>query len=342
MTEKKPAVTYEGIMRDMKNGNFAPIYILMGDESYYIDKMSDYIQQHAISPDQQAFDQTVVFGADVNAAQIADLAMQFPMMAPKRVIIVKEAQAMRSFDKLEKYAQKPQPKTILVVCYKNGTMDKRSKFVSAVEKNGVVFESKKLRDWQLPGHIRSYLATKKVSIDDKSASMIAENVGSDLNRLMSELDKLIIGMPDNDRRVTPEMVEKNIGVSKDFNSWELRDAIVNRNVLKANRIIKYFDNNPKAGSLFSFLPLLFNFFQNLMIAYYAPDRNDQNALAAYLDLRSVWGVKDYMTGLRNYTGRKTLQILQKLREIDAKSKGLDNPSTSSGDLMKELIFFILH
>lgn len=342
MAEKKPAVTYEGIMRDMKNGNFAPIYILMGDESYYIDKMSDYIQQHAISPDQQAFDQTVVFGADVNAAQIADLAMQFPMMAPKRVIIVKEAQAMRSFDKLEKYAQKPQPKTILVVCYKNGTMDKRSKFVSAVEKNGVVFESKKLRDWQLPGHIRSYLATKKVSIDDKSASMIAENVGSDLNRLMSELDKLIIGMPDNDRRVTPEMVEKNIGVSKDFNSWELRDAIVNRNVLKANRIIKYFDNNPKAGSLFSFLPLLFNFFQNLMIAYYAPDRNDQNALAAYLDLRSVWGVKDYMTGLRNYTGRKTLQILQKLREIDAKSKGLDNPSTSSGDLMKELIFFILH
>lgn len=342
MAEKKPVATYDAIMRDLRAGKFAPIYILMGDESYYIDQISNYIQKNVLTPDQQAFDQTVVFGADVNAAQIADLSMQFPMMAPRKVIIVKEAQGLRSFDKLEKYSQNPQPKTILVICYKNGTMNRRSKFVSNVEKNGVVFESKKLRDWQLPGHIRQYLAGKKVSIDDKSASMIAENIGSDLNRLMSELDKLIISLPENDRRVTPELVEKNIGVSKDFNAFELRDAIVNRNVLKANMIIKYFDNNPKVGSLFSFLPLLFNYFQNLMIAYYAPNKQDQNALAGYLELRSVWGVKDYMTGLRNYTGRKTLQILQKLREIDAKSKGLDNPSTSAGDLMKELIFFILH
>lgn len=342
MAEKKPTTTYEDIMRDLKAGNYAPIYILMGDESYYIDQISNYIQSNALSPDQQAFDQTVVFGADVNAAQIADLAMQFPMTGQRRVIIVKEAQGMRSFDKLEKYAQRPQPKTVLVICYKNGTMNLRSKLVSAAEKSGIVFESKKLRDWQLPGFVRSYLARKKVTIDDKSAAMIAESIGADLNRLMSELDKLVISMPEGGGRVTPEMVEKNIGVSKDFNSFELRSAIVNRNVLKANQIIKYFDNNPKAGSLFTFMPLLFNYFQNLMIAYYAPNRNDQNTLASYLDLRSVWGVKDYMAGLRNYTGRKTLQILQKLREMDAKSKGLDNPSTSSGDLMKELVFFILH
>ena len=342
MAEKKPVLGYDGVMRDLKAGNYAPIYILMGDESYYIDKISDYIQQHAIAPEQQAFDQTVLFGADVNAAQIADLAMQFPMMSPRRVIIVKEAQALHSLDRLEHYAQKPQPRTVLVICYKNGSLNRRTKLVAAVERNGVVFESKKLRDWQLPGYIRSYLASRKVSIDDKSSAMIAENIGSDLNRLMSELDKLIIALPEDDRRVTPEMVEKNIGVSKDFNAYELRSAIVNRNILKANMIIKYFDNNPKAGSLYSFLPLLFNFFQNLMIAYYAPNRNDQNALSAYLDLKNVWSVKDYMIGLRNYTGRKTLQILQKLREIDAKSKGLDNPFTSSGDLMKELIFFILH
>lgn len=342
MAEKKSVTTYDAIMRDLKGGKFAPIYILMGDESYYIDEISNYIQRNVLPPEQQAFDQTVVFGADVNAAQIADLAMQFPMMSPKRVIIVKEAQGLRSFDKLERYSQNPQPRTILVICYKNGTMNHRSKFVTNVEKNGVVFESKKLRDWQLPDHIRKYLAGRKVSIDDKSASMIAENVGSDLNRLMSELDKLIISLPENDRRVTPELVEKNIGVSKDFNAFELRDAIINRNVLKANMVIKYFDNNSRAGSLYSFLPLLFNYFQNLMIAYYAPNKHDQNALAGYLELRSVWSVKDYMAGLRNYTGRKTLQILQKLREIDAKSKGLDNPSTSAGELMKELIFFILH
>ena len=322
--------TYDGIMRDLKNNVFAPIYILMGDEAYYIDQVCDYIQSHALPADQQAFDQTVVFGADVSGSQIADLAMQFPMMAPKRVIIVKEAQGLRSLEKLERYAQNPQPKTILVICYKNGVMNKRLKLVSAVEKSGVVFESKKLREWQLPGHIRSYLQAKKFSIDDKSASMIADNVGADLNRLYSELDKLVISLPSGEMRITPEMVERNIGVSKDFNSFELRDAIVNRNILKANMIIKYFDNNPKAGSLFSFLPLLFSYFQNLMLAYYAPNNKDQNALAAYLDLKNVWGIKDYLVGMRNYTGNKTLQILQKLREIDAKSKGLDNPSTSVG------------
>ncbi len=342
MAEKKTTPTFDGIMRDLKDNVFAPIYILMGDESYYIDQISNYIQSHALPADQQAFDQTVVFGADVSGSQIADLAMQFPMMAPKRVIIVKEAQGLRSMDRLERYAQNPQPKTILVVCYKNGVMNKRSKFVSAVEKNGVVFESKKLREWQLPGHIRSYLQTKKFGIDDKSAAMIADNIGADLNRLYSELDKLVISLPPGESRVTPEMVERNIGVSKDFNSFELRDAIVNRNVLKANMIIKYFDNNPKAGSLFSFLPLLFSYFQNLMLVYYAPNNKDQNALAAYLDMKNAWGIKDYLVGMRNYTGRKTLQILQKLREIDAKSKGLDNPSTPVGDLMKELIFFILH
>ena len=342
MAEKKTVPTYDGIMRDLKNKVFAHIYILMGDESYYIDQISNYIQAHALPADQQAFDQTVVFGADVSGSQIADLAMQFPMMASRRVIIVKEAQGLRSMDKLERYAQNPQPKTVLVVCYKNGVLNRRTKFVAAVEKNGVVFESKKLREWQLPGHIRSYLQAKKFSIDDKSAAMIADNVGADLNRLYSELDKLVISLPADEKRITPEMVERNIGVSKDFNSFELRDAIVNRNVLKANMIIKYFDNNPKAGSLFSFLPLLFSYFQNLMLAYYAPNNKDQDALAAYLDMKNVWGVKDYLVGMRNYTGRKTLQILQKLREIDAKSKGLDNPSTSVGDLMKELIFFILH
>ena len=342
MAEKKTVPTYDDIMRDLKGNVFASIYILMGEESYYIDQISNYVQAHALPADQQAFDQTVVFGADVSGSQIADLAMQFPMMAAKRVIIVKEAQGLRSMEKLERYAQNPQPRTILVICYKNGVLNKRSKLVSAVEKSGVVFESKKLREWQLPGHIRSYLQTKKISIDDKSAAMIADNIGSDLNRLYSELDKLVISLPSGESRVTPEMVERNIGVSKDFNSFELRDAIVNRDVLKANMIIKYFDNNPKAGSLFSFLPLLFNYFQNLMLAYYAPNNKDQNSLAAYLDMKNAWGVKDYLAGMRNYTGRKTLQILQKLREIDAKSKGLDNPSTSVGDLMKELIFFILH
>ena len=342
MPQKKAVATFDAIMRDLKSGAFSPLYLLMGEESYYIDQISDYIQVHALTPEQQAFDQTVVFGADVNAAQIADLAMQYPMMSPRKVIIVKEAQDLHSFERLERYAEKPQEKTILVICYKNGVLKGKSKLLSAVERNGILFESKKLRDWQLAGYVRAYLAKQKIDIDDKSASMIADHIGADLNRLTSELDKLGIALPEDDRRVTPEVVEKNIGVSKDFNAFELRSAIVNRDIFKANQIIKYFDNNPKAGTLYALLPLLFNYFQNLMLTYYAPDRNNQQALADFLELRNVWGVKDYMAGARNYSGKKVLQVLEKIRETDAKSKGLDNPNTSPGDLMKELIFFILH
>ena len=342
MPQKKAVATFDAIMRDLKSGAFSPLYLLMGEESYYIDQISDYIQTHALTPEQQAFDQTVVFGADVNAAQIADLAMQYPMMSPRKVIIVKEAQDLHSFERLERYAEKPQEKTILVICYKNGVLKGKSKLLSAVERNGILFESKKLRDWQLAGYVRTYLAKQKIDIDDKSASMIADHIGADLNRLTSELDKLGIALPEDDRRVTPEVVEKNIGVSKDFNAFELRSAIVNRDIFKANQIIKYFDNNPKAGTLYALLPLLFNYFQNLMLTYYAPDRNNQQALADFLELRNVWGVKDYMAGARNYSGKKVLQVLGKIRETDAKSKGLDNPNTSPGDLMKELIFFILH
>ena len=342
MPQKKAVATFDAIMRDLKSGAFSPLYLLMGEESYYIDQISDYIQAHALTSEQQAFDQTVVFGADVNAAQIADLAMQYPMMSPRKVIIVKEAQDLHSFERLERYAEKPQEKTILVICYKNGVLKGKSKLLSAVERNGILFESKKLRDWQLAGYVRAYLAKQKIDIDDKSASMIADHIGADLNRLTSELDKLGIALPEDDRRVTPEVVEKNIGVSKDFNAFELRSAIVNRDIFKANQIIKYFDNNPKAGMLYALLPLLFNYFQNLMLTYYAPDRNNQQALADFLELRNVWGVKDYMAGARNYSGKKVLQVLEKIRETDAKSKGLDNPNTSPGDLMKELIFFILH
>ena len=194
----------------------------------------------------------------------------------------------------------------------------------------------------LPGSPDIYILKYKVAIDNKSASMIADHIGSDLGRLTSELDKLQISLPEDDRRVTPEIVEEQIGVSKDFNAFELRNAIVNRDIFKANQIINYFDRNPKAGSIFAFLPLLFNYFQNLMLSYYAPNRNNENSVAQFLDLRSVWAVKDYMVGMRNYTGMKTMQIISKFREIDAKSKGIDNPNTSSGELMKELIFFILH
>ncbi|WP_036875769.1 DNA polymerase III subunit delta [Hoylesella oralis] len=342
MTEKKTGATFENIMRDLKARKFSPIYILMGEEAYFIDKISDYIAENVLQPEERDFNQNIVFGSDVNAAQVADLAKGYPMMSEYRVVIVKEAQNIRAAEPLEKYLEKPVMSTILVLCHKNGSIDRRKKLVSKAEVAGVVFESKKKRDYELPGFIEGYLLKHKVAIDNKSASMIADHIGSDLGRLTSELDKLQISLPENDRRVTPEIVEERIGVSKDFNAFELRNAIVNRDIFKANQIINYFDRNPKAGSIFAFLPLLFNYFQNLMLSYYAPNRNNENSVAQFLDLRSVWAVKDYMVGMRNYTGMKTMQIISKFREIDAKSKGIDNPNTSSGELMKELIFFILH
>lgn len=341
MVEKK-TVSFDSIMRDLKARRFSPIYILMGEEAYYIDQIAGYIADHALAPEERDFNQTVVFGADTNAVQLADMARRYPMMAEYQVIIVKEAQNIRNWDALDKYVEKPVASTILVICHKNGTIDRRKKFVAKAEAVGVVFESKKKRDYELPSFIENYLKMRGATIDGKSAQMIADHIGADLSRLTSELDKVLLSLPETDKRVTPEVVEEQIGVSKDFNAFELRNAIVARNVFKANQIIKYFDNNPKSGSIYALLPLLFNYFQNLMIAYYCPNRGNENELAKFLDLRSSWGVKDYIAGMKNYSGVKVMQIISKMREIDAKSKGLDNPNTGAGELMKELIFFILH
>ena len=336
-------VSYDSIMHDLEARKYVPLYYLMGDESYYIDKICDYIADHVLQPEERDFNQTVLFGSDVTAAQIADAARRYPMMAEHQVVIVKEAQNIKNTEALEKYFKQPMPSTILVMCHKNGTVDGRKReYMKAIQSAGILFESKKLRDRDLPVFIENYLKQRNVGIDHKSTQMIADSIGADLSRLTGELDKVILSLPKEDRRVTPQVVEDQIGVSKDFNAFELRDAIVNRNIFKANQIIKYFDENPKAGSIYAFLPMLFNYFQNLMIAYYAPNRQSQEGVAEWLELRSPWAAKDYMTGMRNFTGMKVMQIIGKMREIDAKSKGLDNPNTPAGELMKELIFYILH
>ncbi len=336
-------VTYNSILSELKERKFHPVYYLMGDEPYYIDQISNWIAENVLQPEERGFDQLTLFGSDVTASQIADMAKRYPMMAKYQVLIVKEAQNIKNTEPLEKYFKSPMPSTILVMCHKNGTVDGRKKeYVKAIQQNGVLFESKKLKDRDLPTFIEGFLKAKNCSIDPKSTQLIAEAVGAYLSRLVGELDKVLLSLPENNRVVTPQVVEDQIGVSKDFNGYELRDAIVNRNVLKANQIVKYFDENPKAGSIYSFLPLLFNYFQNLMIAHYCPQKNSADRVAEWLEMKNAWFAKEYMTGMRNYSGMKVMQILSKIREIDAKSKGLDNPNTPPGELMKELIFFILH
>lgn len=343
MAEKKQnGAQFEQIMQDLAAGVFVPVYILMGDESYYIDVIVDYIAQNALREDERDFNQTVVFGADVTAGQVADMAKRFPMMAERQVIIVKEAQNIKNWERLEAYFDNPQPSTVLVLAYKNGTIDGRKKIVLKAHKVGIVFESKKKRDYELPGFIDSYVKRKGCAIDNKSAQMVADHIGADLSRLTSELDKVILSLPEADKRITPDVVEQQIGVSKDYNGYELRSAIANHDILKANRIVKYFDNNPKAGSAFMLIPLLFSYFQNLMLAYYSPNRTNENDVAKWLDLKNGWAAREYLTGMRNYSGMKVMQIIEKIRETDAKSKGLDNPNTGVGELLKELVFFILH
>ena len=341
MAETK-VVSFESIMRELMEGKYRPVYYLQGEESYYIDKIADYIAEHALAPEERDFNQTVLFGSDVSASQIADAARRYPMMAERQVVIVKEAQNVKNTEALEKYMKQPLASTVLVMCHKNGKIDGRKReYVKAIQQAGILFESVKLRERDLPVFIEKYLSKRNASIDPKSTQLIADAIGADLSRRTSELDKVLISLPEDNRRVTPQVVEDQIGVSKDFNGFEMRDAIVNRNIFKANQIMNYFDKNPKAGSIYSFLPLMFNYFQNLMLAYYSPKKT-QEGVAEWLELRSPWAAKDYMTGMRNYSGVKVMQIIGKMREIDAKSKGLDNPNTPAGELMKELIFFILH
>ena len=335
-------VTFDGIMRDLRSGKYAPAYYLMGDEPYYIDLITDFITENALKPEERDFNLMVMFGSDVTGSQVADTARRYPMMAERQVVVVKEAQNLKNTDQIAAYLGKPSSTTILVMCHKNGTIDRRKKMASAFEKVGVLFESKKLKERDLPSFIEKYLRERGAAIDPKSEQIIADSIGSDLSRLTGELEKLLLALPADNRQVTPEIVEQQIGVSKDFNSFELRDAIVNRNVFKANQIINYFDSNPKAGSIYSFLPMLFNYFQNLMIAFYCPQRGNQESVAKWLELRSPWAAKDYMTGMRNFSATKVMQIIYKIRETDAKSKGIDNPNTPAGELMKELLFFILH
>ena len=336
-------MTYDSVMRDLEARHFLPVYYLMGDESYYIDKISNWIAENVLQPEERDFNQTVLFGSDVTASQIVDAAKRYPMMSEYQVLIVKEAQNLKNKEPLEKYFKAPMPATILVICHKNGFVDGRKKeYVKSIQQAGVLFESRKLRERDLPAFIEGYLQAKNVTIDPKSTQLIADSIGADLSRLVGELDKVLLSLPQEDRRVTPQVVEDQIGVSKDFNGYELRDAIVNRNIFKANQIVKYFDENPKAGSIYSFLPLLFNYFQNLMLAHYCPQKNSQDRVAKWLDLGKEWLAKEYMTGMKHYSAMKVMQILSKIREIDAKSKGLDNPNTPPGELMRELIFFILH
>lgn len=333
--------TSDEIIKELKSEKFRPIYYLMGEESYFIDQVADYITDNILSETDKDFNLTVLYGMDTDIGTIINAAKRFPMMADRQVVIVKEAQSVRNIEELAFYLQKPLQSTILVICHKHGTLDRRKKLAAEVEKCGILFESKKIKDAQLPSFISLYLKQRQVDIEPKAGAMLADFVGTDLSRLTGELDKLIITLPKGQTRITPDQIEKNIGISKDYNNFELRSALIAKDILKANKIIKYFEENPKTNPIQMTLSLLFSFFSNLMLAYYAPEKSEQG-IANMLGLRTPWQAKDYIAAMYKYHGVKTMQIIGEIRYADAKSKGVDNSSLNDGEILRELVFKILH
>ena len=337
----KQEITCDDILKELRAKQYRPVYYLMGEEPYYIDLIADYITDNILTETEKEFNLTVVYGADVDIATVINAAKRYPMMSEHQVVVVKEAQNIRNMEELSYYLQKPLLSTILVICHKHGVLDRRKKLAAEIEKTGVLFESKKVKDAQLPAFITSYMKRKGIDVEPKATAMLADFVGPDLSRITGELEKLIITLPKGHTRVTPEQIEKNIGISKDYNNFELRSALVEKDVLKANKIIKYFEENPKTNPIQMTLSLLFGFFSNLMLAYYAPEKSEQG-IANMLGLRTPWQAKDYLAAMRRYNGVKTMQIIGEIRYADAKSKGVGNPSLSDGDILRELVFKILH
>ena len=331
---------HEQILRNLQNKEFSPIYLLMGEEPYYIDMISDYIQYQVLDESQREFDMSVMYGKDTDITSVINAAKRFPMMSPFQVIIVKEAQHIKDLDKLQFYLSNMSKSTILVLCYKYGTVDGRKKWVAELKKKGILFESKKLRDYEMIPWISKYAKSKNLQVDDKAMAMLSDFLGTDLSRVANELDKLCITMPSGSNRITPDLVEKNIGISKDFNVFELQDALLRKDVLKANRIINYFADNKKANPIQMVLAQLFSFFSNLMIFHYLPVKS---AEAAALEFKiHPFIARNYLQAAKSYNAWKTMNIIAYIRETDARSKGIDNVSAGEGDLLKELIFKILH
>ncbi len=327
-------------MSDLRRKAYKPVYFLMGEEAYYIDQISDYIQTAVLDESQREFDLTVVYGKDTDLVTIINEAKRYPMMSPYQVVIVKEAQSIKDWEPMQYYVSNPSQTTILVFAHKYGSPDKRKKWMLDIAKIGVVFESEKLRDYEMGAWINTYSRSKNVTVDVKAIQMLTEFLGTNLSKVANELDKLLLTKPANTSVITPEQVEKNIGISKDFNVFELQDALVEKNVLKANRIIRYFADNKKNNPLVMVLPQLFTLFSNLMIFHYLKDKS-QMAVASELKINPYF-VKKYEMAAKNYGAWRTMNVISWIRETDARSKGVDSNGVDDGELMKELVFKILH
>ena len=339
------AASPDSILKDLKSSKYSPVYFLQGEEPYYIDLIADLIEKNCLNESEKSFNQTILYGKDVNTNTILLNAKKFPMMSERQVVIVKEAQEVSDLGKeagdsqLNAYIQNPLPSTVLVLCYKYKTLDARKTLAKNLDKFAVLVNSKKIYDNQVPDWVTAYISQKGFKVNNKASVLLAEFVGNNLSRLANEIDKLLINLKEG-QEVNEDLIEKYVGISKEFNVFELQQALIKRDVYKANQIVKYFEANPKDNPIIPILSVLFNFFSKLLQVHAAENRTEGN-LAKMLSVNPYF-VKDYISGARTYPFPKVVNIIHYLRQADLYSKGVDATNMKEGQILKELVFKILH
>lgn len=349
---------FEKIISDLKNKVYHPVYFLMGEEPYFIDEVSGFIEKNVLDESEKEFNQTVLYGGETNILQVISEAKSYPMMSNYRVVIIKEAQNMKDISPKEKagaqakkeeseekkhplevYLNNPQKSTILVFCHKYKTVDMRTAFAKTLSKRAVVMKSDKMYDNKVPGWVEQLVKEKKYSIEPRASQLLTEYLGNDLSKIAMEIDKLTINVPSGSQ-ITSDHIQQFIGISKEYNNFELQAAIGRRDILKANRIINYFASNPKDNPLVMTIALLGGYFSKILTYHYLPDKS-QNNVASALKVNPFF-VKDYSLAAGNYPPGKTMDIISLLRQYDLRSKGFDGNSIDEGELMKEIVFKIIH
>lgn len=343
---------YNAIMSDIEARRFSPIYLLAGDESYFIDSLCDKLASTILNEAERSFNQITVYGLDSNVGNIVNLCRQMPMMGSYEVIIVREAQQLTKIENLVHYTSTPQPSTILVVCYKNKEqgrgIDKRTAFYKSCVKHGRVFESVRPRDYEVDTWLTSYIASAGFKINAKALAMLKEHVGMDVGRMAREIDKLAVSMSEDEKLITDTHIEQHIGISKEFNTFELNDAVLKQDVARAMRIADHFAHNPKSYPITLTITVLFGLFQQLFLLNYLMwlSRRNRVALPSDMDLmpqiraNNAYAVRELKANVGRWENRRVFNILGLLREYDAKSKGVDNGGLDGGELLKELLLKI--
>lgn len=335
-------MNYETILQNLKKKVYHPIYLLQGDEPYFIDQVSGFIEKNVLREEEKGFNQTVFYGKDTDVRTIVEASLRYPMMAEKQVIVVREAQTIREkdFEEMEPYARNPMASTILVLNYKYKTLDARTKLYKSINTNGVILTTKKLYESQIPAWVDNWLKEHDYTITPQASQILTDFVGTELSKIANELNKLIIAVKGT-KRITPELIEQNIGLSKDYNTFELLDALGTKNILKANKITNFFAADPRKYPLMMIIPSLYSYFSKMFAYHFLKDKSE------YAAVQSLGGspfyIKKIIAASRKYNPTKLYEIIGILREYDMKGKGMGVSTTvDRGELLKEMIYKILH